>query len=385
MEVEEENEEREIKKITPLNDCSVIPNIKTAIKEDCLKSLANYYAYVRRLGTGVNAMTVEVARENHQVAVKILKRNRNAVEEIQILCRLNELRTHSHVFGEIYGWTACRSIPGEWTERMRGRYGDATELEAAVYGKNKGFVFIAMELNSHRLVDLEYTEEDLIMMFFLLLHGIAVARRKFPYFRHRDIHSENIMIQLITPKGVGWNTVPSVNVNIANKHHVVLEHLQRVPRLIDFGEARFQEKPHANDIEEEWNIDFKDDDFSDFPRRNDLYRIGHVVIYDLYKACGIDRVSLRNFINSQAYENAMNTDTTNFELIEKLLEHEYFKIPTIKWKPHNYQSFLLSKCSICSSYQPTLQYDTHPHIKFCDTQCESSFSIWKHFLPISTK
>jgi serine/threonine protein kinase len=351
-----------MEKIEPLNPCSVLPSTESVVNEECLTKMSQYYAFGKRLGSGLHALTISVVRENHQVAIKMLRKNYEAVKEIHILCKINEVRFYTPILGETYGWAMCHAIPGDWLKYIKDNFGNAQYLK----NHKKDYVFIAMEMNSHRLEELEYTEEDLIMMFFLLLHGIAVMRSGFPFFRHRDIHPGNVMIKLITPSGLIWHTLADTNVYINNKFHVTLKHLQRIPRLIDFGEARFRKEPEPLDDETQWNNEFFDDRGIQYFRRNDLYRIGHWIIKFMYKKMDIDQSRLLNFLEGGDFYRAANAETNNYELIEKCLEHDYFKIPNIQWKP------LVSRKNSNSDIDS--QFLTPQHTTNVP-------SIWKQFLP----
>ncbi len=261
-----------------------------------------------------------------------MKRTQHAVNEVHVLCRLNETRYYAPILGETYGWVMCHSLPKEWLERIGDNFGNAELLKNAVDKKTHDFVFIAMELNSHKLDQLQYVEEDLIMAFFLLLHGIAQLRRTFSHFRHRDIHRNNIMIKLLPPieQANPWD---AITVHVANKHKVVFKNITRMPRLIDFGEARFSSKSAPFDDDTQWNNDFFDDKGHKFARRNDLYRIAHVIIRWAYNALKFDDANLLAFIYSKEYQDAMYGPIDQYEPIEHALGHQYFKIPNISWVP----------------------------------------------------
>ncbi len=313
----------------PLYSCETVPHMAWGVENGCLDRITNSYVFKRTLGAGVTGITVNVARGNHNLAIKIVRKKQDAVDEIQTQCKINELRKQSPVFGETYGWTMCDEIPETWLSYMRGKFGFAIDLENAANKKKGNFVFIAMEMNSNGFDDIVYSEEDLICIFFLLIHGLAVARRRYPGFRHRDIHSGNIMIQLVPLMGLTWQEAPVVDVVVGEQHRVEITNLQRIPRIIDFGFTRFEKNLPPPPGEEDWNPNDESSTSAFGDVRNDLVNIGDIIV-DTYARMRLDDTNLREFRQSPLFTDAKYT--TDYPPLEKLLlHHDYFKIPNIRW------------------------------------------------------
>jgi hypothetical protein len=256
-----------MEKANYFNDCSVLPTRLSVINKTLIKKISKHFYFIRVLGTGAYGVTIELNDgKGKQLAVKIAVTSLDSYDEIQTACKINSLILFSPIFTETYGWIKSYGVPDDWKERLRKEdYNDNDDLVDAIQN-NYGLLFIAMEFHLYRFTEIMFTFTDLSQILFLLLHGIGEARKKFPFFRHADIHKDNVMIK------INKDTQP---IKLSG---YILENVKYIPKLIDYGETRLSEKRNEDDFNPEGSKgSFFDDDGNKYPSRNDIYRIRLIV------------------------------------------------------------------------------------------------------------
>lgn len=283
------------------------PN-KTSISNEWTKHIK----LLKTLGGGITAITVLIRTKHHQhFALKLMTKDDDADNEVRISKNINVLAKESIIFNKYKGWQVCR-IPDEWKQIIlcSRHLKDAHELKEAIE-KNRLLTSIVMELNAYKLGKVELNTLDITQMIFLLLHGIGIARKIFPYFRHRDIHLNNIMLQENIDKD-------TYDVHIS-KYHFRFEYLRYIPKLIDFGEAQFSYEYGSNENPADWDNPSYDVDNCKFEPRNDLYRIKW--LFSKMLILGGEEDKILRFFDSVLYDDAIKSPTNDYKCIEKVLTH----------------------------------------------------------------
>jgi hypothetical protein len=254
---------------------------------------------VRQLGTGISSVVVKYG----DIALKILPFDKWAMEETTLMLKIAFLSQYCVIFGEFHGWFVCSKIPDGWIDE----YGFATDLQCWIK-KRKHLIVLGLEYTRFSVFDFTYTGRDLKYILFILLHGIGVARRLVPNFRHRDIHSGNILIQKhdeleLLPLTLSCGTI------------FKLKDVKYIPKLIDFGEAKMDNPDEDHELYEP----FRDVDGRLFEPRSDVFRISLVIMQMITG----DQREFEEFFASPEYTRACAQD--DYLSIEKLLKSPFFR------------------------------------------------------------
>ncbi len=370
----------------PLHSCFEKPSNKTKVTKKCLDELSLFYKYIKPLGAGITALTIRISNNQHDLAIKMMKAGAAAYKEVDVSCKVNSMVNYSPVFNTTHGWTICKGIPKEWASRIKDKdYGDAEKLKEAIE-KNQKILFLALELNTHKIDEVGLNENDIMLSCFLLLHGIAVARKYFPYFRHRDIHMGNVMIMLRTVKNSVIKALPDITVKLPSDESVVftLPDVVYLPKLIDFGESRFQQKGHTDDVPEESYQSFEDIENTKFAPRNDIRRLKDLIL-KLLQQRQIEDSEIDSFFTSCDYKEAINAERNDYMIIEALLKNPIFEryniLSNVNFERKKKKSCWGMFCQVCASPNPKKTYDTNPHYAFCDDVCEQKYKTFRQFIP----
>lgn len=292
------------------------------------------------LGFGMTGLTLHVRHgKNHEYAVKMMfEDDYGSVEqEIKRCYQLNKISQETCVFMRIIGWCGKTTIPAQCRKKIdMYRFLKRPPIPSIVSElldkkEDERVIYLVMEHVSHPSLQVvpKLTIGELVGSLFMLLHGIAVARRTFECFKHRDIHEKNIMFSARLDR----DRSPITCVTSTGKKYVV-SGMRFLPKLIDFGEARLSQKECVNDeLGQSWDMFYessnpndKDKPPREFHPRNDLVRL-KLVFQEWFKdnrtSAQCDR--FREFVDSQMYEDAMYSERNEYTEIETLLEHDYFK------------------------------------------------------------
>lgn len=320
----------------------------------------------------------------------------NEENEMSVLCLLNELVDTAYIFPRVYGWMIMSTLPDRWYEKLENVM-DAN-MRQSIYEKAP-FLCVCMEKIDFKLQkDLFLDEDDIRCMVFMLLYGIASARKYLGHFRHRDIHFGNIMLSSVDPKaefvfeGTPWS----------------MTDIRFIPKLIDFGLSRKSEdRIHFYDSSEDEDRSFFDADNVKYPARNDIRRIVGIV-NTLYEQRKFDRKYFGAFVDSDEFQDVMYSKRDKYEGLFTLLNHQYFECEKLLLRkrvkksdasqiqiPIDFLSlnltcvpqvrFIKSKCITCYNSSPGLQYDTNVAFQFCNEQCASKFETFRRFAPVRFK
>lgn len=145
--------------------------------------------------------------------------------ECLVALGLNNVRTHTFAFAWLYGTFVCSVIPTPWTQYIPPSF--------------KGpFVFL-LEESPYCSWDVVPRREvnDLVSYLFVLIHGLAHARKMYPNFSLRNITRKNIMFRR---RGKQDMVLPYRCVmpgDTGTKKYYAIRDLEYVPMFVDFHEA----------------------------------------------------------------------------------------------------------------------------------------------------
>ena len=349
---------------------------ETHYSEHCLDEITELYTIVEIIASGISATTIKVATQNNNfLAIKIMEWNYNSRNELITMSKLNKLADQSVIFNHNIGWIICHELPKEWQDPIKEDKENYSNVRRAIVKNTKnGYLCFLLELNTYsfRNTNIILNNHDIICFVFLLLHGILVARRELGYFKHRDIHIENIMFNLAhPPQNIRCNDVTITNVKY-------------IPKLIDFGDARFEQNVEYDNPKHSFeSFDFKG---THYKARNDITRI-KTTIKQMY-AIIITKMGISDalkwvkfhdnfvaFTKTKEYKDAEKVERNDLKTLEILLLHPYFD--NIKTKPQE----LTKSCIVCNS-EATFEYNINDRYKFCSKDCEknSHYFILKHLI-----
>lgn len=287
-----------INDVTPTCSAKSIPLAKL--------SLRNVY----QLGTGISSVVVR----HNNMAFKIVPFDKYAVQEATLLMNIRFLSQYCLIFGTFHGWFVCSKVPSHWIED----YGFATDLKDCI-NKGKRLLVLGLQYTRFSLFDFTYTNRDLKYILFILLHGIATARQMIPNFRHRDIHSGNVLIERADELEV-------ITLTLSCGSKIELHDVKYIPKLIDFGDARCDDE---KDDDHELYEPFLDEDNRLFEPRCDIFRIS-LVIMQL-----TDENEFEEFFSSPEYTKACVAPQDDYVVIEALLKSPFFRFHFKKLKISN--------------------------------------------------
>lgn len=377
------------------------PNKRVPIDANTLEDFSKAFDLLAVLGKGRYGVVCATI-EDH-IALKIMcyqsiddkgtPFSDNEENEMHILCLLNELVDTAYIFPRVYGWMIMSTLPNRWYEKLENVMDD--NMQQSIYEKAP-FLCVCMEKIDFKLKkDLFLDEDDIRCMVFMLLYGIAYARKHLGHFRHRDIHFGNIMLSSVDPKAefVFEDTPWSMT------------DIRFIPKLIDFGLSRkSEERIHFYDSSEDEDRSFFDADKVKYPARNDIRRIVGIV-NTLYKERNFDQKYFGAFVDSDEFQDVMYSKRDEYSGLFKLLNHQYFecdklmlrkRVKSDLWDATKKQNDFLGlnltcvpqvrfKCITCYSSSPGLLYDTNVTFQFCNEQCASKFETFRRFAPIRFK
>jgi serine/threonine protein kinase len=302
------------------NPFSEKPHSNSFLDPDKFKKFRDLYIFDNQLGTGLNGTTFSlINKENEEdiIAVKLMLANKDSFNETNINGNLGILKNDTEIFTSSLGWLIYNEVPDRWKFFLQD-LNAAVDLKKQINNDCCRFLYLVMELNSCSLRDLQdVTKEELIQFLFMLLHGIYVAVRKYPYFRHRDIHGENVMVQrLDNPR--------DIVLKMPNDKLYIIHGVKYIPKLIDFGETRLSKKGHPDDNPREEVECFKDNDGKVFKSRNDINRIRAVIAWKI-KSIGKKDEQILDFFINDTFDMLTKCRFVNLVKLEEILKDDFFK------------------------------------------------------------
>ena len=294
------------------------------------------------LGFGITGLTLRVRyNKNTDYAIKMMFEDDygNAERETKRCHQLNKISGETCVFTKTVGWCGKTFIPAQCRKKIdMYRFLKRPPVPSIISDlldkkddDDSRIIYLVMEHISHTSLEVvpKLTIGELVGSLFMLLHGIAVARRTFECFKHRDIHEKNIMFA----ERLGRDRSPITCVTSTGKKYVV-SGMRFLPKLIDFGEARLSQKECADDnLGESWEAFFesvnpndKDKPPREFHPRSDMVRL-KLVFREWFRdnRTNFQRDQFEGFVASKLFEDAMYSERNEHTEIEALLEHDYFK------------------------------------------------------------
>jgi len=386
--MEEEPKEPENKKykkktiIHPFNLQIIQENFPTKFPENGLEEITDVYQIIRVLGFGASATTVELRGKNSKkLAVKILPFNKLFAEELITLAKLNNLNKYTPIFNHNIGWTVCEYLPENWKNVITQDKLNKSYVRGFMESNKQGFFCFLLEMNEFSFRDnsIILEEHDVQCFAFFLLHGIATARNLLGYFKHRDIHPGNIMFNLVHPP-------KNITIQLSDKRYITVKNVKYLPKLIDFGEARFTLEGKKDDVKEQsWEAFVGGG--REYGPRNDIFRIKQCIYFlyamnirkeinkELWEKSG---VKFAKFTKSAEYKLAEKEERNEYKFLESLLDNDYFA-PIVE---KNAAKNIAHSCIICSN-EAKFEYNNGGNsYKFCSKMCEenSNYSLLKHLI-----
>lgn len=344
--------------------------------EYVLKKFTKHFTFVRVLGSGTYGIVFEVTSKNLPLAMKVVVYEDETVRnEIRVACMLHGISNETRVFGTMLGWALSSQIPDAWVHQniiLDNRW-------------KMPYLFFVMDKYPYPLMAIKFTETVLRCMFFMILHGLAQAIKKNGHFRHRDLHTGNIMV------ATNDKAIPVI-LPINEEYSYNIVNLPFIPKIIDYGLARldkygfkaFDEPKEENETFRAYTADGK---LRDFSAKNDLVRL-KLIFQDAYENSGLDTKKLMTFIESNDYKAAVRVSGYNYGQLYSLLQHDYFSIDEIQKVEYSQSKSKKTKteevnCSICWNPRVTHVIQTNVNYKFCaDPYCQAKYTTILKYLPI---
>lgn len=357
---------------TPLRSCDDLDNLYRDIDSNCATKLEENYTLVKFLGSGAYGFVMEIVdHHNNKFAMKVINVTESRqISEVKFGCNLNTLKNETIIFNYIHGWTICKQLPEKWKEIVKTYKKHPWFIDFA-NAKTKLLIMV-LDVNQYTLDNAAISEEDAHYITFILLHGISVARRKFPMFQHRDLHENNIMLNL------SFNEDFKLTMQLSDNRSVTLKNIKWIPSIIDFGLSYFEtKKPFEPEDEKTFPKSASNANREKLESKNDLFRIKDIITDKLHYRLSDD---FQQFFQSDLYKKAINAPATNYKLIEELLQHPFFKSKNYIFESQQKKQKLI-KCKVCFNSNVQYKYKTIPNYMFCSINCETKFSVLKQFLP----
>lgn len=406
-----------------MKDCSETPTMNTRSFNDCLAVLEDNFSFIGTLGRGKGGIVIALQKNmgSRSFAVKISPLAEDSAKEVEIACKLNKLFNKTQIFPLTYGWIVCGRIPESWIKHRRNAFRAIMEQ-----WEGQKLLFMFQSAIPLKFYDEEVpkTPDAMRAAIYLLLHGIGEARKEFNGFRHRDIHTGNIMWGLL-PGAIGGEgggakteTIPVVGQNV----RVRATHM---PKLIDYGFAEFG-MPVEDEVDAMWNYSFTDGSrradfgipdndedagffetaeelqlyeeagFNIFAPQNDLTRIRNIFFREVAvdnEYAQEDMKEFFEFFNSDVYKNTEKGPTNTLWNNGAVLQHPFFNKVLIKpppgpkyvpgisdrtrktpTKPTDIDAGVIY-CVSCGIRESVCCFDTNPDFSFCKDQiCQDFFS-----------
>lgn len=309
----------------------------TKYDKDVLAFITKEYKLLKHLGSGKFGHVFLLSRgKDEEIAMKIMPCNSTSESEIRTACLLNNIRTDTGIFTHTFGWLSCSEFPKHFFEYIEPDKRPDPDLT---------FIYMFSEFVPYAWNDKSfyYSDKDYRILFFLLLHGIYVARKELHFFHH-DIHDGNIML-----RSIFHTETVAVKTSLLEYE---ISGARFVPKLIDYGEANAKPISTVNKGK-----------VSDLKMLSmEFFRM--MTEQDNREA----RRAFLKLTNPIDFENACKTDASNYEVIEHMLNHSYFDIPEIKRidRPEK-RNKTTNRCISCTTAANVEFENTGLH--FCSRTC----------------
>jgi len=302
-----------------IHPCSTLPTVDAVSETEYCERIAESYPFTELLGRGEVGVAFEVMHDFQPMVVKATPLTQEGIDEVKAQCLLNSLSDKTGIFARAFGWIVCDAMPKAW---------DMVDYEVEEEGQKYLFIFMEKTqkswLTPKKLKKkMKMTDAQLKHILYLLIHGLYVARKEIG-FSHDDLHSGNLMLQVVPGKSG----------------------TRFVPKLIDFGFALIGEDSEPEEQSE-------DDMFGSagVEASTDMGQIVHL----------FDGV-FAGFFDSEEYWEARASGRNDYKTLKRLLKMDFFKEEATK------ENTL--KCAVCAHNVARYQWrGMAPEYKFCSEPC----------------
>ena len=300
-----------------------------------LKTITDEFQLLKYLGSGQSGHVYLMARTpEEQMAMKVMPCSSSSEQEIRTSCLLNSIRSETGIFAYTYGWLSCANFPSHLLPYI---------IEGKAPKPNTDHIFMFSEYVPFAWNDpsFRYTDTDFRIMVFLLLHGIYIGRRELEFFHH-DIHEGNIMLR--------------------NIFHTEVVKVKTIDVEFEISGARFVPKLYAKPESTNNKNRFK---------VSDLQLLAEEFFRVMVAQKNLDaRRAFLKFKNGMQFEEACKESASNYQVVNQLLNHEYFNIPEIKRldrEPEGKKLKFVERCIMCTTPAKMIYQGTD--LTFCGKRC----------------
>jgi len=323
-----------------LNKCEDFPKENNRFY-DHPEHLGHFFQFYGVLGAGVSGVVVKAGRDDKIFAIKCIPEDDDTENEIFTTCEINNLQEKTPIFNKIHGYVRLKHLPKIYFMGIFKLYPLLTHAR----------ILIVQEMNTGHLDDIQwFHEKELKVVWFILLHGIMIARKYLGYFYHRDIHIKNVMLKPFSSALLRLE-----------EDKFELKGVRFIPKLIDFGQSytkSWQHKDTSQDL-----VEFVDNKGNVYPPRNDIKRL-YLLIKSEYERSEFSTKRLEDFAKSAMYDAAILSKPHEFNEILNLLHNPFFadivEITTFLKIPKECPS-----CTICGNIDVKYQSTSNKLHKIC--------------------
>lgn len=328
-----------------IHSCSELQDEAITVSDqNVLNFIATEFKFMKYLGSGRLGHVFLFSRgKDEQITMKVMPCSKASEDEIRTACVLNSVQPLTGIFTHAFGWLSCSTFPPTLVDYIAPEKRPDSMVEH-IYLFSEYVPFAWNDPN------FRFSDTDFRTMFFLLLHGIYIARREMDFFHH-DIYDGNILLREVMAS-------ESVHVQTTDVEFRVTG-MRFVPKLIDYSESKT--KPLSTSSKSRYKF-------------SDLKMLADEFLRKMEEQKDRDaRRAFLKFTNSMEFEDACKQDASNSVVVDELLNNAYFAIPEIirvdrpekKLKPIN-------RCFVCTTPAP-YYFDTTKW-NFCSDSCARKMS-----------
>ncbi len=224
MEDNEENDEPDIfYSCTTVSDLSETSKMLKSfeVSNDLFENIGRYFFDPVEIGRGTYGVVFKMTHiaSEYTFALKIMKNNEQSRNEVKQTCKLSSINDLCYIFPFFIGWTFALALP-----KTFGTF------------KFTDKILLATQYFENTLEDTKLSDNDNRKIIFMLIYGVAKARKQLGWFEHSDIHIGNIMLYE-TEKATVFE-FPEIG--------KIMSAVLFVPKLIDFDVTDTTKNPNVD-------------------------------------------------------------------------------------------------------------------------------------------